>query len=214
MLFTLEGNIGAGKSSALEYISKHLKIDKEFVVVYEPVDDWMNLKVKDSKKSLFELYYEDNVKYGFTFQMFALQTRFNHILETIRKHPGKIIICERCPLTDCEIFGKLLFEEGIISPTEYHVYLSWHQFINKLISPDIKGIIYLKTSTDVCTTRIIKRKRQGEGGINLDYLEKLNNQHEKWLNNEKEYPVLKIDGNKNIDELPITEISQFINNCL
>lgn len=210
-LFPVEGSIGAGKTTMLKAI-EDLKFDKKHVVVYEQVDDWMNMRASPNDKSLFELYYEDKKRYGFTFQMYALQTRFQHLLEIMQQHRDAIIICERCFLTDCEIFAKMLHDQGYISPNEFCVYRKWYDFIMSIVKPNISGIIYLQVHPDVCAERIKKRNRKGEDGIDIDYLRNLHAQHESWLQNTTDpckYNVCVIDGNKGYPDL--TKLVDFIN---
>jgi deoxyadenosine/deoxycytidine kinase len=210
-IFTVEGNIGAGKSTALNYIRDKLNIDSEYIVILEPVDEWLKFKPEGCEKSLFELFYQDNKKYGFAFQLYALQSRYKYMMDTINENPGKIIICERSPLTDNEIFAKMLLNDNIINPFEYEIYCKWHELTNNILSLNIKGIIYLKTSNEVCASRVIHRHRQGEGGISIDYLEKLNKQHDIWLENEHVIPILTLDGDKRVDELDVESIESFMN---
>ena len=71
----IEGNIGAGKSTFLElfkeYLAQNLPGSK---VLPEPVQAWM--ETQDSNgKSILQHYYEDQQKYGFTFQMNAKDSR-------------------------------------------------------------------------------------------------------------------------------------------
>jgi deoxyguanosine kinase len=211
MIFTIEGNIGAGKSSLLKLL-EDVKFDIEHVVVYEPVDEWMNAKPDPDGPSIFELYYKDKMRYGFMFQMYALQTRIKHIAEVVNDNPGKIIICERCHLTDYEIFAKMLHEQSIINDSEYFVYKSWYNFMVQTTGAHINGVIYLKVNPDICVKRIIKRNRQGEEAIDIDYIKQLHEQHEHWLGNvnvEKE-DVYVVDGN-NDGDVDVHRIINFVN---
>jgi len=214
MIFTLEGNIGVGKTTALKVFETQLKFDIPHVVVYEPVDDWLKVKAAGQEKSLFELYYEDKARYGFVFQMYALQTRFEHLIDTIKANPEKIIICERTPLTDCEIFAKMMYEQGFMSSDEFMVYENWYAFITKLVSPHIRGIIYLRSDPSTCVGRIISRKRNGEDCIQLSYLDNVHKQHEAWLNQEhgstSNIPRLVLDGNNKDNTAHIEKVQQFI----
>jgi deoxyadenosine/deoxycytidine kinase len=182
-IFTLEGNIGVGKSSLLAILERELgQIQSTDVIFeYEPVDDWLNTHAPGNAKSIFEMYYDDKVRYGFVFQMFAMQTRFEHLSKIIQANPGKIIICERTPITDREIFAKMMHDQGIITSTEFMVYESWYNFITHIIQPRIAGTIYMRAEPSTSIKRIIKRGRIGEGSIEIDYVNNLYKQHEKWL---------------------------------
>jgi deoxyadenosine/deoxycytidine kinase len=210
MIITVEGNIGAGKTSLL-YELENAKFAKEHIVAYEPVDDWLNVKIDhhaSDSKSLFELYYMDKQKYGFAFQMYALQTRFKHLVKLMNEHPDKIIIMERCHLTDSEIFAKMLYSQGYMSPMEYHVYKSWYDFTSSIIQPNIAGVIYLRVSSPLCVERICERNRDGEGNIDMSYIKRLHQLHEEWLATDD--TVCIIDGNANNMSWDIEKIRRYI----
>lgn len=206
-IYTLEGNIGAGKTSLLARL-KDVCFSKPHVILFEPVDEWMNFRIEGATKSLFELFYEDRKKYAFAFQMMALQSRFEALRQMITMNDGKIVICERSFLTDCEVFAKLNHEEGNISDVEFDVYKKWHSFLMEVLNPNIKGLVYLQVKPEVCKARIIKRNRKGEEEFSDEYLSKLHNYHETWLTSQTFAPSIYIDGN-NIPD--IDAIINFIN---
>jgi deoxyadenosine/deoxycytidine kinase len=172
------------------------------------------MRVDGDDKSIFEHYYTDKQRYGFMFQMYALQSRFNHIIQLQKDHPEKVIICERCHLTDCMVFADMLQKDGIISAIEYSVYKSWYDFITNLIKPKIGGIVYLKVDPEICVQRIIKRNRTGEDAINLEYINKVHQQHESWLvsRDAELLNVCIVDGNG--EGCDIVKIAEYINKCL
>lgn len=61
--------------------------------------------------------------------------------------------------------------------------------------PDL--LIYLKASVPTLVGQIEKRGREYEENIRLDYLKKLNELYNKWIDNYKEGPLLVIDCDKN-----------------
>lgn len=210
MIFTLEGNIGAGKSSLLAKL-ENLKFNKEHIVVFEPVDEWMQAKATPTGPSIFEQYYADKKRYGFMFQMYALQSRMQHMLNVIVENPNKIIICERCHLTDNEVFAQMLKDDGTISFEEYFVYKSWYDFMMSVVHPQIAGVLYLQVSPETCVNRIMKRDRNGEQNIQISYIKQLHAQHENWLTfKTNNYPVHVIDGSGSPDSINLDSIKEFI----
>jgi deoxyadenosine/deoxycytidine kinase len=189
--------------------------DKKHVVVYEPVDQWMKKqKQKNEKgeetKSMLELYYENPEKNAFAFQMYTLQTRQEVINKAIQDNPGKIIISERCPDSDCNIFTKMLHETGKINDIELKVYNHWYDFSSHLVKPCVCCVLYLNESVKTCKSRIIKRNRDGEHDISLEYLEELHKMHTKWLQNIPKDKILefKYDDKGNVD---FEMLTKFIN---
>jgi len=61
--------------------------------------------------------------------------------------------------------------------------------------PDL--LIYLKASVPTLVSQIQKRGREYEENIRLDYLKKLNEYYNKWIDSYKEGPLLVIDCDKN-----------------
>ena len=210
MIFTVEGNIGVGKTTFLKALEA-TNFTKQHVVVFEPVDSWM-AATENGEKSLFELYYHDKMRYGFTFQMMALQTRFDNLIKMCNENVDTIIICERSFLTDYQIFATMMHHEGFITDIQMSVYKKWHDFIMNLIKPDVKGIIYLHADPSVCMTRVQKRKRVGEEVITHEYLRMLHDRHESWLGEPTGlHNVLRIDATEQPD---IASVVDFINKSL
>lgn len=207
MLIFLEGNIGAGKTTLLSKLAEN----PEYEVVYEPVDEWMSMRATPTSDSIFELYYKDKQRYGFMFQMVALQTRISHIQKILSSNTNKIIISERSYFTDHEVFAKLLHDTKIISDDEYFVYKMWYDFLIGMLNPKVSGIIYLKASPQTCCSRITKRNRTGEGQIDFDYVKQVHDQHETWLTQNKGLCLPVFVCNGDVENLQVTqELTDFI----
>jgi deoxyadenosine/deoxycytidine kinase len=181
-IISVEGNIGSGKSTLVEYLKNNLKKIGKYDVIYlqEPVNIWNGI-VDKMGKSILEKYYTDPQKYSFSFQMMAYITRLDEIKSALKNSlPNTIIITERCLFTDREVFAKMLYDSGNIEEIEYIIYNKW--FDSFLEYSLVSGYIYLKTCPDICLQRINSRSRNGENSIQLDYLQKCEEYHENWLN--------------------------------
>ncbi len=212
-IFSVEGNIGSGKSTLVKMLKKRLKLIKNTTVIYlpEPVSVWESIKAKDGKNAI-EKYYENPEKYAFSFQMMAYISRIHQLRETLKKNDNVIIISERSVFTDKEIFAKMLHDDGKIEDIEFNIYCKWfYEFVKDI---PVGGLIYVKTKPEICEKRVIIRNRKGET-IPLTYLQNCHKYHENWLNNE-DLPILTLDGNNDfIDCLPpdwLKIIEVFINN--
>jgi len=199
-IFSIEGNIGSGKSTLVKKLTTILTKLSNIQVIYlpEPVAVWESIK-DNSGKNIIEKYYENQEKYAFSFQMMAYITRIHQVKEILKKNENAIIICERSVFTDKEIFAKMLHDDEKIEDVEYNIYCKWfYEFVKDI---PVAGLIYVKTNPEKCEKRVIHRNRKGES-IPLSYLENCHLYHENWLNNEK-LPVLTLDGNNDfINGLP------------
>ena len=194
-IYSLEGNIGSGKSTLISLLEKKNILNETFLnnIVYlpEPVDIWSTIK-DETDTTILEKFYADQDKYAFPFQMMAYISRIAQIRQTIRKNPYVILITERSVYTDKNVFAQMLYNNKKIEKVNYEIYLKWFdEFTREL---PLNGIIYLKTDPEICNKRISERNRKGET-VPLDYSIQCHNYHEEWLNKTKS-PVLVLDGNR------------------
>jgi len=211
IIISLDGNIGAGKSTLLAEIRKQLH-DIHFVD--EPVGQWTALKNAEGK-NLLELFYQDKKRWAYTFQNCAILTRLKNIKDAVEnlddtiKTP-QIIITERSVLTDKHVFAEMLRDSGDIDPLEWELYENWFNVFGKQFP--VRGIIYLSTSSSTSKERIQIRNRQGEENIGLDYLDALDAQHKKWIENTN-IPVLTLSTEPGVPlDRNIEEIKAFVEN--
>ena len=119
-LFTIEGNIGSGKSTFIASLKTKLFQIYGIPIIYipEPVKQWEEIKSLEGQ-NMIELFYKDQPKYAFSFQMMAYITRLHYLHTEIKKYPNCILISERSLLADYHVFAKMLFENGQISLENY-----------------------------------------------------------------------------------------------
>jgi len=204
MLISIEGNIGSGKSTLVEY----LKSLGTYIFVDEPVNEWLAIKDNTGSNAL-ECFYKNQKENAFCFQILAYITRLKKLMDKIKESPSDvIIITERSIETDRNVFAKMLYEDGFISSIEWETYNYWFNTFKETSKVDL--IIYIKTNPDKCLERINKRNRIEENSIKLDYLEKCNKYHDDWLKMLNEN-IITIDGHKSVDTIR-NEVIEIINN--
>ena len=183
-IISIEGNIGSGKSTFLENLRDHYKNNSCVMFLKEPVDDWE--KIKDENGiTMLEKFYSNQEKYSFSFQMMAYISRLKVLrdaLKKIKKDEKDIyIITERSLYTDKMVFAKMLYETNKIEYINYQIYLNWFDTFSEEFP--IHKVVYVKTLPNICYNRIIKRSRDGESNIPLEYLESCSNYHDNMLDN-------------------------------
>jgi hypothetical protein len=174
------GNIGAGKTTLTEMLSKHYR----WIPQFEDVDH--NPYLMD--------FYDDMTRWSFNLQIYFLHGRLNQILEIQRG--TETIIQDRTIYEDANIFAPNLHEMGLMSKRDFDNYFGFFSTIKTMVQPpDL--LIYLKASVPTLVSQIQKRGREYEENIRLDYLKKLNEYYNKWVDGYKEGPILIIDCDKN-----------------
>jgi len=176
----IAGNIGAGKTTLTEMLSKHYK----WIPHFEDVDH--NPYLMD--------FYEDMPRWSFNLQIFFLNSRLRQLVE-IQKGT-ETVIQDRTIYEDANIFAPNLHEMGLMSKRDFDNYYVFFQTLKTLVEPpDL--LIYLQASVPTLVGQIQKRGREYEENIRLDYLKKLNEYYSKWISEYKEGKLLVIDVDKN-----------------
>ncbi|HBS85646.1 MAG: deoxynucleoside kinase [Bacteroidetes bacterium GWF2_38_335] len=180
MHIAIAGNIGSGKTTLTELLAKHYKWKPH----YEDVDD--NPYLND--------FYEDMQRWSFNLQIYFLNSRFSQIIE-FRKS-GKTVIQDRTIYEDAFIFAPNLHAMGLMTTRDFENYFSLFQLMSSLIQPpDL--LIYLRASVPTLVNQIQKRGRKYENSIRLDYLKRLNERYEAWINSYTMGKMLIIDVDRN-----------------
>jgi deoxyadenosine/deoxycytidine kinase len=174
------GNIGAGKTTLTEMLSKHYR----WIPQFEDVDH---------NPYLFD-FYEDMPRWSFNLQIYFLNNRLTQLLEIT--HGTETVIQDRTIYEDAHIFAPNLHEMGLMSKRDFENYFDFFQTLKQLIQPpDL--LIYLQASVPTLVGQIQKRGREYEENIRLDYLKRLNEFYNKWIDQYKEGQLLVINVDKN-----------------
>lgn len=189
LIVCIEGNIAGGKSTLLRNLQVH-----GFKVLPEPLHEWVDL-YRDNDGSILEHLYKDPKRWAFTYQVMALYTRVKAVKEAIeecRANGIRILVVERSLLSTYQIFTKVLIQCGAIGPVEARLFRDIHASLMQGLDSLNYSCIYVRTDPAICMERIHSRARNGEMNISHDYLLKLHQRHEQWLNMITHYAI---DGN-------------------
>lgn len=179
-VYAVEGNIGAGKSTALERLR-----DAGYAVVPEPVDRWV-------ASGALEGYYRGDVD-PFTFQCHILQTK----AEALRSLEGspEIVVMERGFVGDASVFLRSNVDRGLVTEFQFEVYLD----IMQTLVGDVEfgGVVYLEASPATCLERVRRRARPGEEGVSEALLKEVGDYYERAVS--REANVLRVDAEGELD---------------
>lgn len=186
------GNIGSGKTTLTEKLSKHYG----WIPLYESVE----------KNPYLEDFYEDMARWAFNLQVYFLNTRFRQISDI--QSNNVTTIQDRTIYEDAYIFAANLYKSGHISERDYASYLDiFNSMIGFIDPPDL--LIYLKADIPKLVAQIQKRGRPYEDAMRIDYLKNLNKHYERWIEGYSESRLLVIDIN-NLDFVSNIEDFAFI----
>lgn len=195
-MYILEGNIGVGKSTFLTLIKKHLS---HIEVLTEPVNDWSK---QQYGQSLLEDFYKNTSRWAYTLETLTMICRSkDHMREQQNPNPNRIL--ERSIYSGHYCFAQNCFKTGHMNRVEWSIYNEWAQFLlHKRCNPP-HGFIYLKATPETCMKRTLKRNRESEKSLTLEYLQQIDVWHDRFLVEKKDVsiqiantPVLVLDCNE------------------
>ncbi len=194
MHIAIAGNIGAGKTTLTKLLAKQYN----WIAQFEDVDH--NPYLDD--------FYNDMAQWAFNLQIYFLGSRFQQVKEI--RDSGKNIIQDRTIYEDAFIFASNLNDMGLLSTRDYNNYLRVFNLMTSFVeAPDL--LIYLKASIPTLVSQIQKRGRDYESSISIDYLSRLNDKYNNWIDNYKDGKLLVIDVD-NLDFVKNPEDLGFIFN--
>jgi deoxyadenosine/deoxycytidine kinase len=148
---TIEGNIGAGKTTLAHLLSRHYNAR---LVLEEFADN-----------PFLSKFYESPQQYAFPLELFFMAERFKQLKELIQqKDLFQNVTVSDYLFTKCLLFAKVTLPED-----EFRLYQRLFDIIHQqLIQPDI--LIYLHAPVSKLQTNIKKRNRPYEQNIPDSYL--------------------------------------------
>jgi deoxyadenosine/deoxycytidine kinase len=195
----IDGLIFAGKTTAISNLKARLlsSVDTTFNFFEEPVDSWIN-------EGWLEKYYSNISKFASSFQIRIIMSHIqqkNEIEEINRSQESVNIvnICERSAITTLNVFSKMLVEDGVLDEIEFKLHEQMIEMF-KYKKPDV--LVYLNIDPEIALQRNLKRMRNGESNIKIEYLRKLNQAYLQELENLAE-TIIVIDGT--LDEAEIVD---------
>ena len=198
---SVDGLIGAGKSSVMHAVFSHLRIPFHL----EPVSEWLDL---------LRLMYEDPARWATTFNVSVLLSMNDTIkLSETNEATSKLVAHERSPLSCRYVFAELQKDLGYITDAEMSIIERAFRQTSWL--PDV--VIYVRVSPERAFERVLSRGRNCElceGGVDNKYLELLFDKYEQVMTRHipalfPNVDVVIVDGNK-----PLRQVCEDVLNAV
>lgn len=175
------GNMGAGKSSLVQFLCSHYKV-KPF---YEPNEE--NPYLKD--------FYGDMKRWAFQSQVYFLSGKFRIHQELEKARSKTTVVQDRSIYEDAEIFAYNLYRSRKMTKRDFETYQALYQnIVNSIKPPDL--MIYLKATLRTVRKRIKLRGRPEEQSVPISYIRRLNTLYEEWFQRYDLSPTLILETDR------------------
>jgi thymidylate kinase len=194
----VEGNIGAGKTTAIGEIKRRLEtIGKRVCAFPEQTERWQH-------QGLLKGLYDGDVSGKRAFDVLGpLQDFVMREKYTIQyRNDYDVFIFERHPNTTLNVFGAM--EDASVREMFYTV----DSIFPFLREPDLT--LYIDVSPEECISRVKKRGRREEESITLSYLQDLHERHKVELRarRTRDLNVVSLRGDEKMVDNAIREIKK------
>ena len=166
LLVSLEGVLGAGKTTALKHLTAC-----GIATVDEPLDDFGFLLPSAAEGKLDPA----------AFQISVLCSRFACQFQACTARPQPpLTVTERSMGADRHVFAATTLPPG---PSMDAYLLAWQRLADTMTAHmQVQTIyVYLKCDADTAIARVRARGRAGEGNVSREYLQQLIKAHDSWL---------------------------------
>ena len=181
MYIAIAGNIGSGKTTLTEILTKRYNAKAYY-------EDLANPYISD--------FYNDMSRWSFQFQLWFLGSRIQQTLDMLSDGSDNIVQ-DRTIYEDAHIFADNLHQMGFMSSRDFGTYMKIFDIQSNIIPrPDV--LIYLKASVPTLISQIRMRGRDYEQNIDEEYLSRLNDKYNHWIENIYDGRVLVVD--KDVDD--------------
>ena len=176
MHIAVAGNIGSGKSTLTQLLAKHYGWEPRFEAV--------------EHNPYLEDYYRDIHRWSFNLEVYFLKERFRDLLAIAQA--DHTVIQDRTIYEGVYVFMQNNKAMGHLSDRDYQTYMElFEQMMSMVRVPDL--MIYLRASVPHLVGNIQKRGRDYEQGIQLEYLQNLNERYDDFIYNRYKGRVMTVE---------------------
>ena len=173
MYIAIAGNIGSGKTTLTEILTRHYNAKAYY---------------EESNNPYIGDFYNDMQRWAFHLQIYFLGSRIQQTLDMLASGDD-VIVQDRTIYEDAHIFADNLQHQMKMSTRDLETYMGIFRLGSGRPRPDLLDL----SAGETLTAQIRKRGRDYEMNIDEDYLCRLNAKYEHWVNDIYDGEVLLVD---------------------
>lgn len=169
----VEGPIGVGKTTLAQILAERLGAR----LVLEQADE----------NPFLPAFYADRKKHGFQAQIFFLLSRFQQQQALFQQD-----LFTSSTVSDYLFAKDRIFAALTLEPAELALYQQVYELLGpRVVRPDL--VVYLQARTDVLVSRVRKRGREYERGVDAGYLGALSKAYNDYFFHYEDTPLLVVN---------------------
>ena len=172
-ILIFEGNIGVGKTSLAQKISRHYQV---------PL-----LEENFEENPFLKKFYDDPVTYALELENHFMEDRFKQF-QTFFNDNASSSGC----VADHSLFRSLIFAKINLSPSDFDTFKKHYLLRSKTFSFP-KKVIFLKHTINQLKKNIMSRGRPYEKKISVEYLKKIERGYQLFFNHDSEFDFCTVD---------------------
>ena len=172
---TVEGNIGAGKTSFTQMVTKEYNC--------------RHILEQFADNPFLPLFYENPKRYAFTVELFFMTERYKQLENSLI---AQQTLFSDFTISDYAFVKTLIFARKNLEDREFKLFQQLFVTLEtNFPNPDL--LVYLHRNVDILLKNIKKRGREFEKNISRDYLYNIQDSYFEYFRNITTFPVLIID---------------------
>lgn len=172
---TVEGNIGAGKTSFTKMVTQEYECRQ--------------ILEQFAENPFLPLFYENPRRYAFTVELFFMTERYKQLEDSLIAQQN---LFSDFTISDYAFIKTLIFARKNLDDKEFKLFQQlFYTLETNFPNPDL--FVYLHRNVDILLQNIKKRGREFEKNISREYLYNIQDSYFEYFRNIVSFPVLIID---------------------
>ena len=182
LLISFVGAPGVGKTTMCSELAKRLPM--------------VRCILEDTDQNLYlSKFYDDPLRWSFHSRISIFAMHLQNYTKISLDSP--VSLMDKC-IPELIVYAQRAYELGHIDELEFALYRQLYDATNQLIPP-IDLFVYLSCSAETCYKRMLKRGREFESNVSINYITDVINRYDAWAETIPEEKIVRVNTDDEAD---------------